>query len=247
MNEIIEAFIAMVYIIEDLRPVYQQPGDGSDGTCDCIGLIIGAIRRMGLKWTGIHGCNWAARKEVSNLAKLTKAGQLKVGDVVFKSRGTSAKDYKLPDRYKKGEKYYNGDLLDYYHAGVVTKINPVEITHMSGSGVLKAYKLDKWTHFGQLDILLKAAGQPINKNTESQKTADTTMPTEGATAIVTAGSGSYVKMRRNPTTCCKYWENVPIGAKVTLVQPGETWAKITYGKRKGWYMMAKYLDIKESA
>ena len=50
-----DKFLRMVETIRKLNPAYKQPGDGSDGTCDCIGLEIGALRRMGLKWTGIHG------------------------------------------------------------------------------------------------------------------------------------------------------------------------------------------------
>ena len=61
----------------------REPGDGSDGYCDCIGLIIGAIRRMGLKWTGIHGSNWAARKEVEKLEKINSVNDLSVGDLVL--------------------------------------------------------------------------------------------------------------------------------------------------------------------
>ena len=44
---ILEAFIAQVEAIAQASPVYRPGGDGSDGTCDCIGLVIGAIRRAG--------------------------------------------------------------------------------------------------------------------------------------------------------------------------------------------------------
>ena len=50
-------------------------------------------------------------------------------------------------------------------------------------------------------------------------------------------------MRREPSTSCRVWEEIPIGAVVQIVTPGEQWAKINYGRRKGWYMMAKYLEI----
>ena len=77
-----EKFHAMVEKIRSLNPAYKQPGDGSDGTCDCIGLIIGAIRRMGLKWTGIHGSNYAARYQTVDLEYITSPDDLEKDDVV---------------------------------------------------------------------------------------------------------------------------------------------------------------------
>ena len=39
----LEAFLRGVAKIKSEAPTYREGGDGSDGTCDCIGLIIGAI------------------------------------------------------------------------------------------------------------------------------------------------------------------------------------------------------------
>ena len=36
-----DKFLQMVEVIRKLNPAYKQPGDGSDGTCDCIGLRSG--------------------------------------------------------------------------------------------------------------------------------------------------------------------------------------------------------------
>ena len=33
------------------------------------------------------------------------------------------------------------------------------------------------------------------------------------------------------------------GTEVEIIEPGEEWARINYGRRKGWYMMAEYLDV----
>lgn len=43
----LEAFLSEVAKIKSEAPTYREGGDGSDGTCDCIGLVIGAIRRAG--------------------------------------------------------------------------------------------------------------------------------------------------------------------------------------------------------
>ena len=247
MNDVIQRFLDNIAEIKAEKPTYRQPGDGSDGTCDCIGLIIGSVRRMGLKWTGIHGSNWAARKETTGLQKLTSASQLSVGDLVYKAKSPGDSGYALPDRYKQGKKYYTGDLLDYYHVGVVTKTSPLEITHMTTPTVRTDSTIKKWTHCGSLTMLLKASGQAIK-----QPTAPEPVPTEaevkeipasGKRAKVVANSGRYVKMRQQPNTRCRLYDEVPIGAIVTLEAPGESWAKISYGKRRNWYMMAKYLEV----
>ena len=245
MSEIVSKFLAGVAGIEALKPTYRQPGDGSDGTCDCIGLIIGAIRRMGLKWTGIHGCNWAARKEILDLQPLKTVSQLEKGMIVLKAHEPGNSSCKLPERYRKGKKYYTGDLRDYYHAGVVTSVSPLVITHMSGVGIQKSRKLSAWGFCGHLDLLIRAAGGKTASGLDSVSSDDfvSAMPAAGFPARVTAPNGGYVKMRQQPSQRCRLYDEVPVGTAVTVVAPGETWARIDYGRRKGWYMMARYLEI----
>ena len=235
MKEIIKAFIAKILLIKGLNPKRREPGDGSDGYCDCIGLIIGAIRRMGYKWTGIHGTNWAARKEFVQLKKINSVSDLSEGDVVLKGRSQANSKWSLPTRYRKGGAYYNGDLTDYYHAGAVTKTNPLNITHMSDKMTVDT-KLGNWGYYGTLKILANAA-----KNKEPDPQPINT-PSEGSIAVVTAPSGSTVNMRKAPRLSGALIIRIPIGKTVQIVTPGEEWAYVSYGKYKG-YMMAKYLDI----
>ena len=240
----ISDFLKQVAVIKVINPTYRQPGDGSDGTCDCIGLIIGAIRRCGLKWTGIHGSNYAARKQSVNFRKVSSAADLELGDVVLKGYDPSNSNYNLPARYKKGGAYYNGDLTDYYHAGVVTSLNPLNITHMS-AGMTVDKKLGKWGYAMRAKPLVNAGAYSSTSTTTTPvvETPAAQTPTTGTQAKVVASSGKYVKMRQQPSQKCKLYEEIPIGAIVTLEQPGETWAKISYGKRKNWYMMAKFLEV----
>lgn len=235
---LLEKFLNKIFVIKALNPRYRQPGDGSDGTCDCIGLIIGALRRAGIKWTGIHGSNWAARKEVTYLKPINNTAELKVGEVVFKIYAPGQAGYALPGRYKKGGQYYNGDLNDYMHIGVVTQVNPLNIHHMGSNGVKCDTKLGYWKYHGWLKKLGTASNTTTITTTTTAK-----IPATGTTAIVTAPSGKYVKMRKEPSTKCRLYEELPIGAKVTLEQPGEEWAMISYGKYKNWYMMAKFLEV----
>lgn len=244
-EEKLKTFLKNVDKIKKEKPTYRQPGDGSDGTCDCIGLVIGALKRMGIKWPGIHGTNYTVRRALVSLNKINSISDLKVGDIVFKARDKSHSKYNLPSRYKKGGAYYNGDLLDYYHVGVVTSKNPLNITHMTSPTVKVDTKLGNWSYYGMLTLLAgdtktpaPVSGEPAESNLEG-------IVSSGGTAVVWAQSGRYVKMRQQPSTSCRLYEEVPIGARVTLVEPGETWAKINYGRRKGWYMMAKYLLVEK--
>ena len=248
-KELVQLLLKMVQKIKSLNPAYKQPGKGTDGTCDCIGLWIGALERMGLKWTGIHGSNYAARYQTENLRKINSVSDLEVGDMVYKGceKGSTKHSWELPSRYLKGGAYYNGDLLDYYHVGVVTSVNPLNITHMTSPSMKVDTKLahnskSPWGYHGKCKVLLKAMGQNISVPTTTPVTNEP-IPSTGSEAIVVANSGSTVFMRQYPDKRCRTWERVKVGSKVTIIEPGEVWAKVNYGKRKGWYMMAEYLDV----
>ena len=255
---LVQKFLEMVAKIKALKPAYKQPGDGSNGVCDCIGLIIGAIRRMGLTWKGIHGSNYAARYQTVGLAYIEKLSDLELGDVVYKAATSDGKvklacnagymthKYDLPSRYKQGNSYYNGDLKDYYHVGVVTSTNPLNITHMTSPHMKVDTNLNGgWNYHGKAKPI-------VNAVTDGTKPSDDTKPvidppkdtaTTGSEAIVVSDNGLPVKMREYPTTTCKTWVKLTVGTKVTIVEPGEQWAKINGGGRKGWYMMSQYLDV----
>ena len=220
---ILEAFIAQVEAIAQASPVYRLGGDGSDGTCDCIGLVIGAIRRAGGSWTGTHGSNYAARYEMRELLPVTDAGELCLGDVVYKARTPGQAGYALPERYKN-----DPDQRDYYHVGVVMATSPLEITHCTGPGIVRDTKLGKWVYRGRL------------KKVDYDGTE--VVETMVQTAKVTAASGSAVKMRSKPSASDRlYWE-VPVGAEVQVAEVTGSWAKVRYGDRTG-YMMTDFLAL----
>lgn len=220
---LLEAFIAQIEAIAQASPVYRLGGDGSDGTCDCIGLVIGAIRRAGGSWTGTHGSNYAARYEMRELLPVTDAGELCLGDVVYKARTPGQAGYALPERYKKGP-----DQRDYYHVGVVTAVEPLEITHCTGPGIVRDAKLGRWTYRGRLEKVDYDGAEVVENMVQ--------------TATVVADSGSKVKMRSKPSASDGlYWE-VPVGAEVQVAEITGGWAKVRYGDRTG-YMMAAFLDM----
>lgn len=216
-----EAWLSKVDEIAAEGPSYKLGHDGSDGTCDCIGLIIGAIRRAGGAWDGTHGSNWAARNEVEYLLPVNSAGELSVGEVVFKASSPGQSNYNLPSKYSS-----HPDKHDYYHAGVVTSVSPLVITHCTGPGIVRDKKLGKWNYRGWLTKVDQEEG---NGNI---------MATETRYATVHASQGSSVNMRK--TKNGELLDRVPVGAKVMIHEESGEWAKIAYGDKVGW-MMKKFL------
>ena len=220
-----ERFLEKVEEIAATDIVYQEGKDGSNGACDCIGLIIGAIRRAGGSWTGIHGSNYAARYEMRELLPVMAAGELCLGDVVYKARTPGQAGYDLPERYKKGP-----DQRDYYHVGVVTAVEPLEITHCTGPGIVRDTKLGRWTYRGRLEKVDYDGAEVVETMVQ--------------TATVVADSGDDVKMRSTPSKTDGLYYKVPVGATVQVASVDGEWAKVRHQARTG-YMMLKYLEIDE--
>ena len=221
-----EAYVRGVNSIYEEQPKYRVGGDGSDGTCDCIGMCRGALKREGVTdVNGMGGTNYAARHIILDLQKIKKADQLRIGDVVLKVRDKDDKDYRLPDQYRKGGNDYSQKWgeTNFTHIGTVTQINPLRITHMTSPTAKIDTSLENWTYFGRL---------PWVDYEEDKLVIDW--------ATVWAEKGSTVKMRAKPSTLCRlYWE-VPVGAQVVLTDQGDTWSGIIYAGQSG-YMMTKFL------
>lgn len=239
-KEVVSKFLAKVKTIYDSNPKRREPGDGSDGYCDCIGLIIGAIRRMGLKWPGIHGSNYSARLETTNLKPLKSASELEPGDVVYKAVPKGHKNWALPSRYHQGGIYYNGDLNDYYHAGVVYSVNPLQIRHMSDKMKTdtKINVTYPWNYYGKLTRLIKASSD----TPEPTPPGPEPTPVPKKAAIVVAEKGSTVNLRAGATKKARIMVRVPLGSKVTINQAGDEWCQVTWDHFTG-FMMSEFLDI----
>lgn len=236
MTALLQKFLDKALQLFNSNPKRREPGDCSDGYCDCIGYLIGTIRRIGLKWTGIHGSNWAARKEAVNLHPVKSKADLQVGDMVLKGCQPGTSGYALPARYRKGGQYYNGDLTDYYHAGLVYSLEPFQIRHMSSKMTIDT-KIGKWNYAARLKPLVNA-GAYNDKSDQSS----TVIPSSGTQAKVTAPSGGTVNMRKTPSLRGALIERIKLGTIVEIIEPGEEWCKIKWNKKTG-YMMAKFLEV----
>jgi len=240
MPTTIANFVERCYDIRIAQPEYDL-GSYSKKKCDCIGMIKYGLYQNNVKFE-TTGTNWTFRNQVTNIRKITSASVLQIGDVVFKMRTPSDKGYNLPAKYQKGGNAYNGDLNDYCHIGVVKSVKPLRIIHMTSPSAKTDTSIGKWKYAAEL--LSKYISDYSGQHVPDEPVRPDPVPTtETETAIVYAPSGQWVKIRQKPSTGCAVWDNVPIGSKVTIVTRGYDWTKINYGKRKGWYMMTKYLTF----
>ena len=230
------------------QPEYKEGHDGSDGKCDCIGMCRGAGERAGATdIKGMRGTNQVARQTILDLQELKNEAPLLVGDVVLKTRDKDDPNMPLPDRYRKGGIDYDqrwGET-NFTHIGTVTKVNPIEITHMTSPTAKKDYSIKGWGYFGELPFVeYEAAPEPPP---EPEPDPDP----EPDTAIVVAENGSTVKMRAKPSQDCGMYWDVPIGSEVIVDawdaktdKKGNSWSRITWDNRMGW-MMTQFLRDEE--
>ena len=204
---------------------YELGHDGSDGESDCIGLIIGALGLAGFRWPGVHGSNWAARNAMADLGYIPSALYLFLGEVVYKAREPDDEKYSLPSAYKDSPL-----KLDYYHVGVVTGIDPLEITHCTSrngvGGVYVDNTMGNWRYGGMLKYV----------DYEEDKPMDETW------ATVYAETGKTVNLRKEPDKKSVIIARVPVGEEVKVIDYNAwpEWDKVMYGGKTG-YMRAEYL------
>lgn len=225
-------FVNRVLEIAASNPTYRTGGDGSDGTCDCIGLIMGAL---GGKFD-MHSSNWFARKMTLFLEPLDPdTYEPELGDLVYKARNPNNPKYDLHERYVTG-RYATDDLNDYYHVGTVTKVAPLEITHCTSTnnldGIACDNTLDGWAHVGLIKGVeyVDASGDVANDTVAHDL------------AVVYAENGKPVKMRPIPSTSKPYIAEVPVGAQVEITEQADGWAKVMWNGQRG-YMMTEFLRV----
>lgn len=69
-------------------------------------------------------------------------------------------------------------------------------------------------------------------------------------ATVWSDNGKPVKMREKPSQSCRLYDDIPVGTVVAVDEynactdtKGNRWSKVSYGIRKGWYIMTKFLSV----
>lgn len=218
-----EKFLEGVQRNIDRIRAYKLGMDGRGGECDCIGLIIGAIRLMGGEWKGTHGSNYAARNEMAAFGEIISENMLTVGDIVYKAKRPGQSGYALPGAYDS-----HPDKNDYYHVGVVTKVKPLEITHCTSvsGGIKRDKSLGQWQYVGQLKKIQE--GEEMG---------------EERTYKVIGGS---LRMRSGPDTTYPVVLMIQDGStvKAAEIAGNDEWVFCSYAGRSG-YCMKQYLEETE--
>jgi len=225
-----DLFLAKIQEIISEKPTYKLGKDGSNGLCDCIGLIIGGLRRAGGKWSGSHGTNHAVRYQMQ--APLTKP-KLELGELLYKYRDVGAPDNKLPPSYKN-----HPDQRDYYHVGVVISVNPLKIAHCTswsgGSGIKIDTKLGtQWRLGGRVKGL---DYDHVQEEIPMEKIGE---------AIVKAKSGKSVRLRSGPSKQANVRLEIPVGTVVAVYTQNPGWWEIGHNGVTGW-MMSEHLESSET-
>ena len=162
-------------------------GAAEKGNVDCSGAFVYAYKQFGKSI--YHGSNRIARVEVVELLPISEA---KPGMAAFKTRNPGDSRYNLPSSYQKGAKYYNGDLRDFYHIGLVSERGTVLNAQSSATGFVES-KIDSWTcvaYLKQVDYGDDAANDSTVDSAVDDNTAKESIP-----AVVTAETGKTVNLR----------------------------------------------------
>ena len=202
---------------------YVWGESGDNGKCDCIGLVMDALRKCGFKWPGTHGTNWTVRNAMRTFGPIQRSADCFLGEVVFKARTPGHEKWKLPDTYKNSP-----DQNDYYHVGVVTSVNPLCITHCTSvpGGIQRDTKLGTWKYGGELKYVdYEGSETPMEYPYRAEVTAPNKFP---------------VRMRDAASQDGRIVEQVPQGTIVDVLGEVSGWCLIRNGEKTG-YMMKQFL------
>ena len=232
----VSGFVARVEQIAARKPTYRIGGVGRDGTCDCIGLVMGAMYELGQRAYDLHSTNYFARFQTLELKKVNEK-ELHVGQLLYRARDNQDN---LHARYLPSGRYYTGDILDYYHVGIVTGIKPlrvVECTEHGGvSGIKISDTIKNWHYGGKLRNVLydeSDIGGLYEKETEEDEVV--------LYKAKVATQDDPLTLRATPNG--RKIGKLPIGAIVDVLAGGE-WSRVRYGDMLG-YAASEFLDVVE--
>lgn len=209
-------------------------GAAQKGNVDCSGAFVYAFRQHGLSI--YHGSNRIARTEVVELLPISAA---QPGMAAFKTREPSDSRYALPSGYKSGGKYYNGDLRDFYHIGLVGEDGNILNAQSSATGFVSS-PIKTWACVARLKKVEYTDGDATGTEPPADTATDSGVP-----AIVVAESGKTVNLRVRGDLKAMIVERVAVGSTVTVLDETDDWALVNSGKNVG-FMRKKFLQYKSS-
>ena len=250
MATTIEKYLNKCQEIVDAKPKYKN-GASSLTECDCIGMDKYSFRECGVSFS-TSGTNYSSRNQVDGFRAIAGTGDLHIGDVVFKGRTESDSGYDLPDRYKPGGKYYNGDLTDYYHIGTVKSVYPLRIIHMTSPTAKTDTKIGSWGFVASWKAQYINAGTPEPDPAPEPAPEPTPEPSPEPEpepmipAVVWSENGNPVNLRNSPSIYAQLVDRVPVGECVDVCGTEGEWSFVVWGRKSG-YMMTRFLNFADDA
>ena len=153
---------------------------------------------------------------------------------------------------KEPAKYQGDGIGNASHIGIVTHRNDGAINSSSSRGCVATSKFkDKtipnggWNRIGLLDVFTYSKSIDwVLAHGNSEPAPDPGGGENVMSGIVVAENGGTVKLRQKPSTSCPYYEDIPVGTPVTILEQGGTWSRITTGRLTGW-MKNEFIRIEE--
>lgn len=240
------ADLTVNYMKERFREIvgwpYVSPGTNDKNGIDCSGAFVRAYKMAGKSI--YHGSNRIERVYCRDCFDLHgSAGGLEEGMAIFKYREPNEDGYGLPQDYRAGGKYYNGDERDYTHIGLVTSVKPLGITNATSPVAKVDTKIGSGIHSWRRAGYLQAV---IYSTAETGGSENSMSALVGKTCKVVVESGSTVNLRDKPDGDLVV--RIPAGALVLCSADTGTWASIRWddigtGKTYAGYMMSKFLTV----
>lgn len=206
---------------------YESPGSNDKNGIDCSGAFVRAYRMSDLYI--YHGSNRIERRYCNGCFDTNgSTAGLQAGMAVFKYREPGDAYYDLGSQYKPGGEYYNGDVRDYYHIGLVASTNPLRIIHATPPAAKVDTKIGTWRRAGFLDAVT------------GYKKGDTNMTLYDA-KVNTPDEGT-LNFRNKPQKGGTRIGEIPYGTVVQVLEKtNNEWSKVFYSGKEG-YVMSEYLE-----
>ena len=230
-------------LISEFQIMYKEHwsyiwGHHEKGCVDCSGAFYYVFHKYGLPM--YNGSNRIARVYIKgNLISYSEAKSKNLiipGMAAFKCRKPSDKNYSLGSGYKVNGSYYNGDLNDYYHIGLVdSDIEYVLNAQGSKTGFTRSNISQNWSHVAYMKNIEYDGGSDFMETTTM-----TVIRTDD-----TSSSTKTVNMRSSASTMSSVIAKINFGNTVQAISTEDEWTKIEYLGKTG-YMMSKFLQKQDN-
>lgn len=220
-------------LISDFERMYDEHwnykwGHHETGLVDCSGAFVWAYAQHGMSI--YNGSNRIARVYTTGLIPFDEAynkGLIVPGMAAFRSYNSKNQKYSLKSTYKPGGKYYNGDVMDHHHIGLVDRSGQY-VLNAAGSktGFVKSSIFEKWDFVAFLSDVIYEGREAV-------------MVEKYEVANLSPGT-STVNMRNQPNLKATVITRLKEGTVVTKEAISGVWTKVKAQGQTGW-VMTSYL------